>query len=167
MNKSISPITFIDKLVKKNELGQPFKLMDHQREILRLAFTFDEHGRLPWDTVIYSCVKKSGKTTPDLRQHVLNAVSVETPRVIRLSKQKTSNKIDGCCGAVFCRASCGAIWQAAELNRPADENDSSQSAIRCPSFEWPLVSGRGSTGSAPFRFLRFRHKRTEALRVDE
>ena len=47
MNKSISPITFIDKLVKKNELGQPFKLMDQQREILRMAFTFDEHGRLP------------------------------------------------------------------------------------------------------------------------
>jgi phage terminase large subunit-like protein len=63
MNKSISPITFIDKLVKKNELGQPFGLMDHQREILRLAFAFDENGRLPWDTIIYSCVKKSGKTT--------------------------------------------------------------------------------------------------------
>ena len=63
MKKNISPITFIDKLVRKNELGQPFTLMDHQREILRLAFTFDENGRLPWDTVIYSCVKKSGKTT--------------------------------------------------------------------------------------------------------
>ena len=63
MKNNISPLTFIDKLVKKNELGQPFKLMDHQREILRLAFTFDENGRLPWNTVIYSCVKKSGKTT--------------------------------------------------------------------------------------------------------
>jgi hypothetical protein len=30
------PAVFVDKLVKKNELGQPFKLMDHQREILRL-----------------------------------------------------------------------------------------------------------------------------------
>ena len=27
--KSISPVTFIDKLVKKNELGQPFRLSDH------------------------------------------------------------------------------------------------------------------------------------------
>lgn len=63
MNKNISPIALIDKLVKKNELGQPFKLMDHQREILHLAFAFDADGRLPWDTVIYSCVKKSGKTT--------------------------------------------------------------------------------------------------------
>jgi hypothetical protein len=53
----ISPLTFIDKLVKKNELGRPFALMDHQREVLRLAFAFDEDGRLPWDTIIYSCVK--------------------------------------------------------------------------------------------------------------
>lgn len=35
--------------------------MDHQRDILRLAFAFDENGRLPWDTILYSCVKKSGK----------------------------------------------------------------------------------------------------------
>ena len=58
MNKNISPITFIDRLVKKNELGQDFKLTDDQREILRLAFAFDENGRLPWDTIIYSCVNK-------------------------------------------------------------------------------------------------------------
>jgi hypothetical protein len=45
--KSISPIHFIDKLVKKNELGQSFTLIDHQREILRFAFAFDEDGRLP------------------------------------------------------------------------------------------------------------------------
>jgi hypothetical protein len=63
MNKNITPITFIDRLVKKNELGQDFKLTDDQPEILRLAFTFDDNGRLPWDTIIYSCVKKSGKTT--------------------------------------------------------------------------------------------------------
>jgi phage terminase large subunit-like protein len=30
---------------------------------LRLAFAFDRQGKLPWDTIIYSCVKKSGKTT--------------------------------------------------------------------------------------------------------
>ena len=66
---TISPITFIDRLVKKNELGQPFTLMDHQREILRLAFTFDEAGRLPWDTIVYSCVKKSGKTEVTIKLH--------------------------------------------------------------------------------------------------
>jgi len=48
--KSISSIHFIDKLIKKNELGQPFSLSDHQREVLRLAFAFAQDGRLPWDT---------------------------------------------------------------------------------------------------------------------
>ena len=38
---------------------------------------------------------------PDLGEHVLNAVSVETSRGIRLSKQKTSNKIDGAVALSF------------------------------------------------------------------
>jgi hypothetical protein len=63
MNKIIHLLTVIDKLIKKNELGQPFTLMDHQREVLRLAFDFDKDGRLPWDMIICSCIKKSGKTT--------------------------------------------------------------------------------------------------------
>jgi hypothetical protein len=37
-------ITFIDKLIKKNERGDTFSVMDHQREILRLAFDFDQDG---------------------------------------------------------------------------------------------------------------------------
>ncbi len=41
----VSPITFIDRVVKKNELGEPFALTDEQREILRLAFAFDSDGR--------------------------------------------------------------------------------------------------------------------------
>jgi hypothetical protein len=36
----------------RNELGQPFTLMDHRRDILRLAYAFDENGRLPWDTIL-------------------------------------------------------------------------------------------------------------------
>jgi phage terminase large subunit-like protein len=31
--------------------------------VLRLAFAFDSDGRLPYDTILYSCIKKSGKTT--------------------------------------------------------------------------------------------------------
>ena len=69
MTKLIHPITFIDKLVKKNERGDAFSLMDHQREILCLAFDFDEDGRLPWDTILYSCVKKSRQ---DYDQRSLN-----------------------------------------------------------------------------------------------
>ena len=58
-----NPVSFFDDFIKKNELGRPFQLLPHQREILPLAFDFDEEGRLPWDTIIYSCTKKSGKTT--------------------------------------------------------------------------------------------------------
>ena len=58
MTKLIHPITFIERLVKKNELGQPFTLTDHQREILRQAFDFDQGERVPWDTISYSGIKK-------------------------------------------------------------------------------------------------------------
>jgi hypothetical protein len=44
MTKLIHPNHLIDKLIKKNERGDSFSLMDHQREILRLAFDFDQDG---------------------------------------------------------------------------------------------------------------------------
>ena len=56
-------VAFIDDLIRRNELGQPFSLFPHQREILREAFRFDADGRLAYDTVLYACPKKSGKTT--------------------------------------------------------------------------------------------------------
>lgn len=45
MAKPVTPQTSIDRLVKKNELGQPFRLIDHQREVLRLVFDFDKDAR--------------------------------------------------------------------------------------------------------------------------
>lgn len=56
-------VAFIDDLIKVNERGKRFQLFDHQRKILRSAFAFDRDGQLPWKTIIYSCLKKSGKTT--------------------------------------------------------------------------------------------------------
>ncbi len=52
MTKIIHPVTFIDKLIKKNELGQSFTLIDHQREVLRLTVAFDSDGCLPYDTIL-------------------------------------------------------------------------------------------------------------------
>jgi phage terminase large subunit-like protein len=77
--KIVSPITFIDRLVKKNELGQDFRLMDHQREILRLAFAFGQSGKLPYDTVVWSCPKKSGKTTINGALTLWWAFTMEAP----------------------------------------------------------------------------------------
>ena len=54
---------------------------------------------------------------PDLREHVLNAVSVETPRGIRLSKQKTSNKIDAAVALSF------AVLAAVQYGRPPSLTD--------------------------------------------
>ena len=54
---------------------------------------------------------------PDLRQHVLNAVSVETPRGIRLAKQKTSNKIDGAVALSF------AVLAAVQNGKPLSTED--------------------------------------------
>ena len=58
-----SPVAFLEEQVRVSELGKPFKLFDHQREILNTFFQFDANGRLPFDTFIYSTVKKDGKTT--------------------------------------------------------------------------------------------------------
>jgi phage terminase large subunit-like protein len=54
---------------------------------------------------------------PDLRTHVLNAVSIETPRGIRRSKQKTSNKIDGAVALSF------AVLAAVQYGRPPSVTD--------------------------------------------
>ena len=55
-------VGFVDTHVKVNELGKPFALFPYQREIFQVAFDFDVHGRLAWDTFCYSCIKKSGKS---------------------------------------------------------------------------------------------------------
>jgi len=58
------PVRFIDAFITVNEHGKPFRLFPFQREILTTVFRFDpETGTLPWHTFIYSCPKKSGKTT--------------------------------------------------------------------------------------------------------
>ena len=56
-------VGFFDTHIQTNELGKPLRLAPHQREILAAAFDFDAHGRLGWDTMIWSCLKKDGKTT--------------------------------------------------------------------------------------------------------
>lgn len=76
------PVAFIDEHILLSELGRPFQLADHQRAILRLAFAFDDAGRLPWDTIIYSCPKKSGKTTINAAVALWWALCVESPNEI-------------------------------------------------------------------------------------
>jgi phage terminase large subunit-like protein len=69
---------------------------------------------------------------PDLREHVLNAVSVETPRGIRLSKQKTSRKIDAAVALSF------AVLAAVQNGRPASLSDGPLSKIKVNTWFNPL-----------------------------
>ncbi len=85
MKKTISPVEFIRRVIKESELGKPFKLMPFQEEILNLAFAFDEDGRLPYDTVIYSCPKKSGKTTINAALTLYWALTQEPPNELILA----------------------------------------------------------------------------------
>ena len=112
---TVSPITFIDKLVKNNELGQPFRLSDHQREVLRLAFAFDQDGRLPWDTILYSCIKKSGKTTLNGALTLAWGFTQEAPNELLI----LANDLEQTLARVF-RTMEGIIQHNPELQREAE-----------------------------------------------
>src|SRR5215470_876121 len=113
--KIVSPVTFIDRLIKKNELGQPFALTDEQREILQLIFDFDADGRLPWDTIIYSCVKKSGKTTINAALTLAWGFTQEAPNEILI----LANDLEQTLARVF-KTMEGLIRHNPELAREAE-----------------------------------------------
>lgn len=70
---------FLDSEIRLTEAGQPFHLYPHQREILRLAFTLDDQGILPWTTIVYACPKKSGKTAVNALVTLAWAYTMEAP----------------------------------------------------------------------------------------
>jgi hypothetical protein len=82
--ESRDPARWIDQHIHRNELNQPFALYPHQREGLRLAFDFDTDGRLPRDTILYSAVKKSGKTSMLALLALYWAMTQEAPNEITL-----------------------------------------------------------------------------------
>jgi len=43
--------------------GQLIRFLPHQHKVFEKALKLDQDGRLPYSTILYSCVKKSGKTT--------------------------------------------------------------------------------------------------------
>jgi phage terminase large subunit-like protein len=57
------PIEFITECLFDPETGQPFELLPAERQFLNHAFTFTPDGGLLYREWVYSCPKKSGKTT--------------------------------------------------------------------------------------------------------
>jgi phage terminase large subunit-like protein len=58
-----SPIRFIEEVLHDPETDKPFELLAAERDFLEHAFKFDDDGRLLYREWLYSCPKKSGKTT--------------------------------------------------------------------------------------------------------
>jgi phage terminase large subunit-like protein len=57
------PIEFIETVLYNPETLRPFELLSAERTFLKHAFTIDQTGRLVYRDWVYSCPKKSGKTT--------------------------------------------------------------------------------------------------------
>lgn len=62
--------------------GSKLKLQSHQKAILDHAFAFDRHGKLRYGVIVYSAIKKSGKTeiNADVMDYWL--FNVESPNEI-------------------------------------------------------------------------------------
>ena len=57
------PIAFIEQVLCDPETGKPFALLPAERRFLEHAFARGDDGRLLYPEQVYSCPKKSGKTT--------------------------------------------------------------------------------------------------------
>jgi phage terminase large subunit-like protein len=107
------PVAFIDDIVQRNEHGKAFALIEHQKTILRSAFRFDDDGNLPYNTIVYSCPKKSGKTTINAAVTVWWAFTHPSDEIFIVA-----NDFDQAQGRVF-KAIVGLIKNNPELARAA------------------------------------------------
>ena len=135
-------VAFCDDFIHKNELGQPFKLMDHQREMFKLAFNFDENGRLPYQTIVDSCPKKSGKTAKNAAVMVWWGYTQEAPNEILI----VANDLEQSIGRVY-KSAVGIIRNNPDLERSA-EIQARQTILSNGTVITPLASDwAGSAGS--------------------
>lgn len=143
------PVAFADDLVTKNELGQPWRLFDHDREILSLAFAFDEEGRLPWDTILWSCIKKDGKSWKNALVVVWWGFTQEAPNEIDIR----SNDLEQSLSRVF-RMIVGLLRHNPVLGRSAKVQAdrillSNGTIIRAVAQDWKGEAG-GNQGLISF-----------------
>ena len=69
------------------------KLLPHQRAIFNHVFAFDDDGLLPYKTIVYSCVKKSGKTAINSLVMTYWAFNVEPPNEVITAANKKEQAI--------------------------------------------------------------------------
>ena len=57
-----NPAAFIETHLYNPQTGKPFVLLDAEREFIKHALVLTPEGRMLYQTLLYSCPKKSGKT---------------------------------------------------------------------------------------------------------
>ena len=107
--KSISPVEFVDRVIKRNEADEPFSLADHQRVFLSLAF---DHLSV-CNVFVYSTIKKSGKTTLQALWHLWWSLVHKNDEVLLLANDKEQSV-----GRVF-KVMCGIVRYNEALRREA------------------------------------------------
>jgi hypothetical protein len=56
------PAAFIERHLINPETSKPFKLLEAERQFLKLALAVDDAGRLLYPEMVFGAIKKSGKT---------------------------------------------------------------------------------------------------------
>ena len=97
-----NPCAFIERCLINYETGQPFDLLPAERLFLQYMFMTDEDGRLKYPTLIYSAIKKSGKTTFGAMIVIVMMVLFAPPYgeayVLANDKEQAQNRVfDVCC----------------------------------------------------------------------
>jgi len=108
-------VGFCDRFIHKNELGQPFKLIPHQRVKYGLMFQFDVNGRLSFKTIVDACIKKTGKTAMNGAVCTWWGFTQEPPNEILI----VANDLEQSIGRVF-KAAAGIIRNNPDLARSAE-----------------------------------------------
>jgi hypothetical protein len=57
------PVAFIEQHLINAETNESFELLPAERAFLKFAFKTGANGKLLYPELLYSCPKKSGKTT--------------------------------------------------------------------------------------------------------
>jgi phage terminase large subunit-like protein len=121
------PIVFIETCLINPETGAPFELLPAERQFLEHAFQIGPNGKLLYNEWLYSCPKKSGKTT-------FEALIVLTMTLLYGGAFPESyilaNSLEQGRGRVF--EICTRIVQASPLLR--DEAQVTAETIKFPSF---------------------------------
>lgn len=86
------------------ETKRPIVLADHQKAILRHLFTPDSNGKYPYETILYSCPKKGGKTTLAAMVALWFSLFLEAPNEIYILantlEQSIARSFDDLAGAI-------------------------------------------------------------------